>query len=675
MLRWAHAMMRAVSRLAAVALVLVAALGCGGAGFDVRAVAKTCGLACAADELRYRLATSPRDRDLYVALAEIELERGRPGAALVALEAAEQLGRAFRGGLGSSDRTRLGRLLLARAEVRAARHSPDAEADLIRARRLGVTVPEALARTAALAAIAADLRHTDPVRRRRGRGRLTVTDPARAAALVGDGPLATLSLTAAWLDAARARRVLGEMLDAAVRTRGVAGLAAAPGAADRWLAARRWWAGEDGRPDVLTLERAEAAGAGPCWYARPRGACDVIAAAASVEPAGPPWEPTLVTVWERDGVQAAGLDQALAWMIVARRAVDRGQLASWERAVRDHVDVAGLAAEPRLPPWAAPAIARLAGRPPDEGGALALDAAALAAGPRRVVVAERDHGLTPIAALDGLASLDDAAWTDVAAALAAVTTDDRPPMASGPGSALTRSRVSRWGLALVEVAHAYGVDPALADRRAEDVLAVAIDLAAAAPPLARLFALLGDPARARALWQRAFDVSPEDGAVALGLALALAEAGDPAAGLVAMTRAAASWGDAGDAMLRGARGFAAAGHTVEALTLVRSAIELTAPGDEAPGAALAAALLDDLGRADNAAALRALAPVPGAWDGRDGRESVAAVTAAATRGSPTRRAALARLAHLASAADPSLARLAASALRAQLAPRRDPEVP
>ena len=107
MLRWAHAMMRAVSRLAAVALVLVAALGCGGAGFDVRAVAKTCGLACAADELRYRLATSPRDRDLYVALAEIELERGRPGAALVALEAA-----AFAG----ADVLRLGAPHLARDE-------------------------------------------------------------------------------------------------------------------------------------------------------------------------------------------------------------------------------------------------------------------------------------------------------------------------------------------------------------------------------------------------------------------------------------------------------------------------------------------------------------------------------------------------------------------------------
>ncbi|MBZ0233195.1 MAG: hypothetical protein K8M05_12765, partial [Deltaproteobacteria bacterium] len=85
-------------RLAAVVLAVALGAGCGGRGFDARAMVTSCGLDCAADELRFRLAKSPRDRGLYVALAEIEEERGRPGAAIEALEKAEQLGRAFRGG-------------------------------------------------------------------------------------------------------------------------------------------------------------------------------------------------------------------------------------------------------------------------------------------------------------------------------------------------------------------------------------------------------------------------------------------------------------------------------------------------------------------------------------------------------------------------------------------------
>jgi hypothetical protein len=592
-----------------------ASAACGGRGFDARATVKKCGLECAADEVRYRLVTSPRDRDLYVALAEIEEERGRPGAAIEAYERAEKLGRAFRGGLREGEGKRLGALLVMRAEVRVTRGSPDADADLTKATRLGVKVPEPLVRGAALAAIAADLRHTDPQRRDRGRRRLALVDPKRAAALAGDATPVVLEDTALWLDEARAKRVMLEMLDAAVRRDGVDVLRDSPRAADRWLEARRWWGGPEGRPDLATLERVEAMGAGPCWYPRDHGPCDVIAAGGSSDPAGPSWEPVLFTHWERDGLRASTADEAAAWMIVARRAVARGQVASYARAVRDHVDVDAMTRDARLPRWAKDELEHL-----DDASASTGSAAGAGAG----------------------AGADDAAfagraWPDVAATLVAPDDAQRA--------------------ALAAVADAYATDPALADRRAEDVLATAIDVAAAAPQLARLFALLGDPARARVLWQRAADASPEDAEIALGLALAMADAGDPAAGLVQMTRAAAAYGDAGLAMLRGAQGFGAAGHTVEALTLVRSALSLSAPGDEAPAAALAAALLDQMGRATDAASLRALAPIPSAWDGTDAARAVETASSASD---------LARLAALTRASDPATARLAARALRDKL---------
>lgn len=629
-----------MNRFAAVVFAVALGAGCGGRGFDARALAKTCGLACAADEVRYRLVTNPRDRDLYVALAEIEEERGRPGAALDALETAEKLGRAFRGGLGANERARLGRLLGQRADVRAARGSPDADADVERARKLGVKATPGLVRAAALAAIAGDLRHTDPQRRERGRKRLVLVDPARAAALSGDGEPTVIGDTAAWLEKVRAYRVMLEMLDARVHAQGVESLRAAEGAANRWLAARRWWGGPEGRPDVLTVERAEEMGASPCWFPRPGNGCNVIAAGGSNEEGGPPWEPGLVTHWERDGVRAANPDEAAAWMIVARRAVARRQIASYERAVRDHVDIAAMARDPRVPTWAKKELAVLS------AGA-ASDSSSADAAP--------GSSATVDAALER--ALDGASWPELAAVLAL----------GGDRNAVGDARRDDGELraALLEVARAHAVDPALADRRAEDVIAAQVDVAAIAPVLARLFALLDDPARARRLWQRAADASPEDPDIALGLAIAMADAGDPAAGLVQMIRAAAGWGDAGAAMLRGARGFAAAGHTVEALTLVRSAISLAAPGDEAPAAAVAAALLDELGRTADAAALRALAPIPSAWDGRDATFAVEIAASDARAGGPRRRAALARLAALTTATDPATARLAARALREQ----------
>ncbi|HUQ01865.1 MAG TPA: hypothetical protein VM261_05180 [Kofleriaceae bacterium] len=611
-----------MTRLAAVVLGVALGAGCGGRhAFDARAMVTKCGLDCAVDEARFRLAKSPRDRDVWVALAILEEERGRPGAAIDALDKAEQLGRAFRGGLGEGEAKRLGALLVERAKVRAARGSPDAEADVARAKALGVSAPPALVKQAAIAAIAGDLRHTDPDRRARGRKRLVLVEPAWAAALAGDGDPVVVATVAEWLESVRAYRTMLEMLDERVRLHGVESLRDAPGAANRWLLARRWWGGPEGRPDLVTLGKAEAFGAGPCWFPRAGGACSVVATGGAKNDGGTSWEPALVTHWERDGVRAATADEAAAWMIVASRAEHRVQIGSYERAVRDHVDVAALAQDARAPAWARKEAARI-----DAGE------------PREVP----DFSRIPLPA----GARVKPPWPEQAATLATYRSPD-----------VSASRIRA-------VADAYAVDPALADRRAEDVLAVGADVAATAPVLGRLFSLLGDPARARAMWQRAADASPEDADLALELAIAMAEANDPAAGLVQMIRAAAGHGDAGTAMLVGARGFGAAGHTVEALTLARSALSLSAPGDEAPAAAVAAALLEQLDRTADAAALRALAPLPVAWDGRDAAAAVAAAVSDASHGLATDRGLVGwnRLVALATSSDRATARLAARAI-------------
>src|SRR5262245_13244293 len=166
--------------------------------------------------MRDRLAKDPRDAEALIALAEIEEQRGRPGAALEALDRAEALGRPFRGGLGGDAKARLAALVIARAEVRAARGSPDAEADVQRARALGATIDAALARRAAIAAIAGDLRHSDPDRRARGLARLPSIDVDLAAGLDDAASAEAIERTTAWLVAVGANRVAFERLDRSV---------------------------------------------------------------------------------------------------------------------------------------------------------------------------------------------------------------------------------------------------------------------------------------------------------------------------------------------------------------------------------------------------------------------------------------------------------------------------
>lgn len=516
----------------ALALALAGA-GCGRSAVDVPALIARCGLDCAADELTLRLARSPRDRELHARLAVVEDQRGRPGAALASLDRAAALGRPFRGGVGGADRARLARLLIARAEARVARGSPGADADVGRARGLGAAVAPELAAAAARAAILVELRHTAPGRRAAATLRLTAIDPPLAVALTGRGDAATTERAARWLAAAPARRVLHEMLDAYERRVGVAGFAAMTAPAwvlDRWLEGRRWWHGDDGRPDLATLDRALAAGADRCVFPRTD--------------------------------------------------------AAWQACATAPVEVPGLAVPigPPLP----------------------------------------------------------ATWPALAVELASADPAERA--------------------GLTAIADAFLDDPARADRAIEDVLARSIDVAAAAPVVARLMALLGDPARARALWQRAVDADPRDPALRVGLTLAAADVGDADLAMQLAIEAAAASGDGGGTMLALARGLAVTGPPVAALVLARAAFELAPPGADGPAAALAAALLDRLDRHDDAAALRARARTPSAWDLEAERAAIAGWRALAAEPG-TRPVALAGLRRLAGDPDGARQRLAAAALR------------
>lgn len=575
----------------------VALTGCGARAVDVPTLVERCGVDCAADALALRLARAPRDRDALVALAALDEARGRPGAALAGLERAEALGRPFRAGLGGAERARLGRLLRARAEARAARGSPGAALDVAHLRRLGVRPPAALDDAAARAAILVELRHTDPRRRARARRRLATLDAPLAAALDGSGDAATTERAATWLASGPARRALHELLDRHEQRVGVAGFAAMTRPAwmlDRWLEGRRWWHGDDGRPDLATLEHARVAGADPCLFAGAepaRRGCDVRLAAATA----PGWEASLVAAWLRAGVRAGDADEAAAWTVVARRAADRGQLAWWPRAVAAH------------------------------GGAPAAP------------------GLAPQA----VASAAHVTWEALAVELAAADAD--------PGERE----------ALAAIARGFTDDAALADRATEAYLAGQLDVARAAPRAARLFTLLADPARARALWQRAHDAVPADPALTLGLALACADAGDPDAAWQWTIIAAAASGDAGATLLAAARVTALVGPPEIALSMARAAFGLAPPGEEGPAAALAARLLDQLGRHDDATRLRARAGDPAAWDLSDEEAAIAGWRALATE--PDHRdAALAGLRALAADGDPARQRLAGSALRALL---------
>ncbi len=197
------------------------------------------------------------------------------------------------------------------------------------------------------------------------------------------------------------------------------------------------------------------------------------------------------------------------------------------------------------------------------------------------------------------------------AIVAAGRTGTAPAAPLGP-SVLAAARIPDEA-ALVAIARAFRRDPAVAERLARELVGRSIDSALGDAAAGALFDALGDPARARMAWLAASTDSDEPAIVA-GYASAAARAGDGDAALVSATGAAAAsgdpaivWLDVGHALMRGHR-------PIDALTTMRTAIDLAGANALAATLDLAIAASHQVGRdaqADALAARRAqLEPPP-----------------------------------------------------------------
>ena len=178
--------------------------------------------------------------------------------------------------------------------------------------------------------------------------------------------------------------------------------------------------------------------------------------------------------------------------------------------------------------------------------------------------------------------------------------------------------------ALGRIARAWRRDPAAADRLAADLL----DRwhAALEPGLAviELFARLDDPARAWRWVEPLTRQSPHEPRVLMAAGAVSAAAGAVSRAEIFFLRGAAASGDPGEASLQAARAYLVTGHPLAAVSAARRAVQHSAPGqpEQDEAIALAALALEELGRQDDAGALRARLP------------AAAAPASAASRGEP-----------------------------------------
>lgn len=222
-------------------------------------------------------------------------------------------------------------------------------------------------------------------------------------------------------------------------------------------------------------------------------------------------------------------------------------------------------------------------------------------------------------------------WFPVAACAAPRETPAPPDLEESPARerlapfdaaalAYVRARspggVATAGATTVEsVIAAYRRDPAIAERLARDLVAEAIDTAAASALVGALFDVLGDPARARAAWEAAALASAEPPFVR-GLAVAMARANDPDAALIHATTAAAASGDPALVWIEVAHALGAPRGEAHAMEAARYALELAGADAIADALDVAITASAALGRTAQADALRArraaLAPTLGA---------------------------------------------------------------
>jgi len=581
-------------------VMLAVAAACGvraPAPVDVLALTRELGSDGARRALVARVLADPRDVQARLALATLADHLGRPGEALDQLEAVVDLGGPAGTRWHDADRARMSRLLLARGRLRLARGAATALADLRRAGELGADVPADELARAHVAHALARLRHVDLHEREAGRRELAERDLTRDRAVVdpevaGARDRATPDARGAygaWLWSHGARRA---GYDELATWREDVPAPHDPALAEAYLRALAWWTPWDGPP--LPDDAVAEGGAARCRYAT----CSPRAALGTVD------EPALALA--PPGVEGRDTDAALAWLAIEVDAARRGDVALGP-ALRARVDAA-IADAPRASTVLRWTLAYVAGEAPPVVMAASSPVEAQTVAALAAALAGHEDG-------SGTSSLPDGADPrELATARYAAT--------RVPGAVDER--------VLAGIAYAYRNDAAVADRLGRDAIARSVDEASARAAVAALFDALGDPGRARLLWQAAADASAEP-AFFEGLAEAAARANDPDAAMIDATTAAAASGDPGAVWARMSRVLVDAGRPAHALTAARSAIDLAGP-DTLP-AALDAAIAASraLGRAEQAASLSArraaLWPPVGGDVARDPTDPVAAIAA------------------------------------------------
>ncbi|HET9989835.1 MAG TPA: hypothetical protein VFQ65_14985, partial [Kofleriaceae bacterium] len=157
---------------------------------------------------------------------------------------------------------------------------------------------------------------------------------------------------------------------------------------------------------------------------------------------------------------------------------------------------------------------------------------------------------------------------------------------------------------LLAVATAFARDPAIAERLGRELVGRAVDRALGEVAVGAVFDALGDPARARSAWLAASADSDEPAIVA-GYAAAAARAGDGDAALVIATGAAAASGDPAATWIDVARALLRGHRALDALTAMRTAMELAGANTLATTLDLAIEASRETGRADQAERLAA----------------------------------------------------------------------
>jgi hypothetical protein len=181
--------------------------------------------------------------------------------------------------------------------------------------------------------------------------------------------------------------------------------------------------------------------------------------------------------------------------------------------------------------------------------------------------------------------------------------DPRPELA---GTGITYDEI-------IGVAQAFARDPAIAERLGRELVGKAVDRALGEVVVGALFDALGDPARARTAWLAASADSDEPAIVA-GYAAAAAREGDGDAALVIATGAAAASGDPAATWIDVARALLRGHRPVDALTAMRTAMDLAGANTLAPTLDLAIEASQETGRSEQAERLAAerakLSPPP-----------------------------------------------------------------